>query len=107
MGIENRLGGVLSLVLAVGGGLIGANVVPRIFDAFIIGASAFGGAAMVMAGAHLILPDFGLFDRAAGTLPPALITFILGLAGMLWQFRNIEKWIRSQNSLGDVPGASE
>jgi hypothetical protein len=44
--------------------------VPRVFDILVVAASAMGGA--TMAGAHLILPGVGLFDRAAGGFLPAL-----------------------------------
>jgi hypothetical protein len=50
LGLDHIIGGVLGIVLAVVGAVIGASLVPRYFDAFIIGASAFGGAAMLMAG---------------------------------------------------------
>ena len=81
------MGGVLGVVLAVVGAVIGAIIVPKDFDAFIIVASAFGGAAMVMAGAHLLFPGVGLFYRAAGGFLPALLTFVLSAVGIGWQFR--------------------
>ena len=68
---------VLGAVLAVVGAIIGAIIVPRYFDAFVIVASAFGGAAMVMAGARWLFPGVGLFDRAAGGFMPALLTIVL------------------------------
>ena len=74
----------------VAGGLVGAVIVPQIFDSIIIGASAFGGATMAMAGAHLLLPGVGLFDRFAEGFAPRLMTIILAVVGIGWQFRNIE-----------------
>ena len=65
-GLDHFIGGVLGVVLAVVGAVIGAIIVPRYFDAFVIVASAFGGAAMVMAGAHWLFPGVGLL-----TVPPA------------------------------------
>jgi hypothetical protein len=103
-GLDSSSGGFLGTLLAVIGGLIGASIVPKFFDSFIIGASAFGGAAMVMAGAHLLLPGVGLFDRAAGGILPTLITMGLTVVGIGWQFSNIAKWVRLQPMHGDVSG---
>jgi hypothetical protein len=97
---------VLGAVLAVVGAIIGAIIVPRYFDAFVIVASAFGGAAMVMAGAHWLFPGVGLFDRAAGGFMPALLTIVLSAVGIGWQFKNIAAWIRSQPLYGDISGTS-
>jgi hypothetical protein len=105
-GLDHFIGGLFGVILAVFGGLVGAIIVPTFFDSFIIVASAFGGAAMVMAGAHLLLPGVGLFDRAAGNFLPALVTFILTLVGVGWQSTNIAKWVRSQPLLGDISGTS-
>jgi hypothetical protein len=62
---------------------------------------------MAMAGAHLLLPGVGLFDRFAGGFGPRLMTIILAVIGIGWQFRNIEKWVQSQPIRGDVPAASK
>ncbi|MES1156113.1 MAG: hypothetical protein ABUL48_06755, partial [Pseudorhodoplanes sp.] len=70
-------------ILALICGLIGGFIVPRYFDSLIIAASAFGGAVLAMAGANLILPGVGLFDRAAGGVVPALITLALAIAGVM------------------------
>ncbi|MFZ0397040.1 MAG: hypothetical protein WAM06_03230, partial [Methyloceanibacter sp.] len=80
LGLDHFIGGVLGVVLAVVGAAIGAIIVPRYFDAFVIVASAFGGAAMVMAGAHWLFPGVGLFDRTTGGFLPALLTFVLSAA---------------------------
>jgi len=92
LGLDGPLGGFFGTMLALVCGLIGGFVVPRYFDALIIAATAFGGAALVMTGAHLILPGVGLFDRAAGGVFPALITLVLAVAGVTWQLSNITKW---------------
>ena len=93
MGLDGRLGGFFGTILALICGLIGGFIVPRYFNSLIIAASAFGGAVLVMAGANLILPGVGLFDRAAGGVVPALITLALAIAGVSWQLSNIAKWV--------------
>ena len=93
MGLDGALGGFFGTILALICGLIGGFIVPRYFDSLIIAASAFGGAVLVMAGASLILPGVGLFDRAAGGVVPALITLALAIAGVSWQLSNIAKWV--------------
>lgn len=93
MGLDGALGGFFGTILALICGLIGGFIVPRYFDSLIIAASAFGGAVLVMAGANLILPGVGLFDRAAGGVVPALITLALAIAGVSWQLSNIAKWV--------------
>lgn len=105
LGLDNLLGGFFGTILALVCGLIGGFIVPLFFDLFVIVASAFGGAAMVMTGAHLLLPGVGVFDRAAGGLLPLLITLVLAAAGIGWQFRNLEAWIRSsaENQGGGSP----
>jgi hypothetical protein len=104
-GLDHFLG-VIGVVLAVVGAAIGAIIVPRYFDAFVIVSSAFAGAAMVLAGAHWLFPGVGLFDRAAGGLLPALELFILSVIGIAWQFKNIVAWVRPQPLYGDISGTS-
>jgi len=104
--LDSTTGGFLGIALAVIGGVIGANVVPKYFDMFIIGATAFSGAALVMAGANLLLPGVGLFDRAAGGIVPALMTMGLTVVGIGWQFRNIAKWVGITPMLGTISGTS-
>lgn len=101
--LDSPTGGFLGTALAVIGGVIGASLVPRYFDSFIIAASAFGGAALVMAGAHLLLPGVGVFDRAVGGVLPTLITLGLALAGICWQLNNIAKWVGTQPMIDDTP----
>ncbi|MBY0558956.1 hypothetical protein [Hyphomicrobium sp.] len=91
--LDSAGGGFLGTCLAVVGGILGANIVPKYFDLFVICVSAFGGAVLIMAGAHLLLPGAGLFDRTAGGILPTLMTLALTAVGIGWQFRNIDKWV--------------
>ena len=102
LGLENTIGGIIGLLLAAVLGFAGARVVPRVFDSFIIGASAVGGAAMVMTGAHYLFPGVELFDRSAGGLLPSLVAFGLAAIGIIWQMKNIANWL---DSLGVMSGA--
>ncbi len=104
--LDSSSGGFLGTVLAAIGGFIGAGVVPKYFDSFIIVASAFGGAVLVMAGAHLLLPGVGLFDRAAGGILPTLMTIVLTVVGISWQFSNIAKWVEMQPMSDGLSGKS-
>jgi hypothetical protein len=105
-GWDHGASGVFALFLAVFGAIVGASVVPRYFDAFIIGASAFGGAAMLMAGAHTLLPGVALFDRASGGMLPAMMTVVLTVLGVSWQFKNISTAIRSTPLYGEISGVA-
>jgi hypothetical protein len=102
LGLDQLIGGIVGTVLVVAGGLVGAMIVPQVFDSIIIAASAFGGAAMAMAGAHLLLPGVRLFDRLGGGLPPRLMTIALSIIGIGWQFRNVEKWVHSHPTFGGI-----
>ena len=43
----------------------------------------------------LLLHSYGgLFDLAAGGVVPALLTVILAVAGVSWQYSNIAMWIK-------------
>jgi hypothetical protein len=106
LGLDQRIGGIVGTALVVAGGLVGALIVPQVFDSIIIAASAFGGATMAMAGAHLLLPGVGLFDRLAGGLPPRLMTIALTAIGIGWQFRNIENWVQSHPGFHGDSGAA-
>ncbi len=103
-GWDHGASGVFAFILTVFGAIVGASVVPRYFDAFIIGASAFGGAAMLMAGAHTLLPGVALFDRASGGMLPATMTIILAVLGVSWQYKNIATAIRSTPLYGELSG---
>jgi hypothetical protein len=93
-GLESGLGGLFGIVLAAICAVIGGILVPRFFDTFVVVASALSGAAMVVAGAHIILPGLGLLS-GSGMLA-RLLTIILAVVGMGWQFSNIAKWIQSE-----------
>ena len=93
MVLDRFFGGFFAIILALVCGLIGGVLLPRYFDALVIAASAFGGAVIVMTGANLILPNVGLFDRAAGGVLPMLLTLALAAVGVAWQFSNIERWV--------------
>jgi len=101
-GLDGWLGGYFGRVLALVCGAVGGLLVPRFFDLFVIGASAVGGAAMVMTGANHILPGVGFFDRASGGMLPSLITIILAFAGVSWQLSNIAKWTQMLSTSHDV-----
>jgi hypothetical protein len=107
LGLDHLIGGIVGTALVVVGGLIGATIVPQVFDSIVIAASAFGGATMAMTGAHLLLPGVGLFDRFAGGLPPRVMTIVLTAIGIGWQFSNIEKWVQFQPMLGGVSAAAK
>lgn len=105
-GLDGWFGGFFGRILALVCGVIGGFLVPRFFDAFVIGTTAVTGAAMVMLGAHHILPGVGLFDRAAGGVVPAVLTIVLALVGIGWQYSNIAKWVQMLPLGRDVPGTS-
>jgi len=106
LGLDQLMGGILGTALVVVGGLVGAMIVPQVFDSIIIAASAFGGATMAMAGAHLLLPGVRVFDRLAGGLPPRLMTIALTAIAIGWQFRNVEKWAHSHPVFRGVSAAA-
>jgi hypothetical protein len=107
LGLDHLIGGIVGTALVVAGGLVGAIIVPQVFDSIIIAASAFGGATMAMTGAHLLLPSVGLFDRFAGGLPPRLMTIVLTAIGIGWQFSNIGKWVQLQPMRGGDSAAAK
>lgn len=102
LGLQNSVGGIVGLLLATIFGFVGARVVPRWFDMFVVAASAVGGAAMVMNGAHSLFPGIALFDRSTGGFLPSLLAFVLAAIGMIWQVKNISYWF---NSLGVTAGS--
>lgn len=95
-GLESGMGGIFGIVLAAICAVIGGILVPRFFDTFVVVASSISGAAMVVAGAHFLMPGLGLLDGTGGGLAARLLTIILAVVGMGWQFNNISKWIGSQ-----------
>ncbi len=91
-GLDGLLGGFFGVLLAMVCALAGALIVSLFFDTFVIAMSALSGAALVIAGAHHILPSVGLFDHAAGGLLPSLILLGLAMLGIAWQYSNISRW---------------
>jgi hypothetical protein len=105
-GIDGWLGGFFGRILGLVCGAIGGLLVPRFFDLFVIAASAVGGAVMVMTGASHIFPGVGILDRAASGVLPTLVTIMLAVAGVIWQFSNIAKWVPMLTAPGDVSDAA-
>jgi hypothetical protein len=106
LGVQHIIGGLLGLILAIAGAILGAIIVPSLFDPFLIVASAFSGAALVMTGGHSLFPGVGLFDRAAGGALPAIATIVLAAIGVSWQFKNISSWSGAHPLYGDISGNS-
>jgi hypothetical protein len=92
-GVDGFLGTFIGGILAVVLGLIGGSVVPRYFDLFVIFATSISGASMIMAGAHILAPNMQIFDVINGGIAPSILAIVLAAAGVVWQFRNIGKWI--------------
>jgi hypothetical protein len=92
LNLESLLGGFFARALAFACGLAGGVLVPRFFNAFVIGASAISGASLVMIGAHHVFPGVQLFDVAAGNPLSVLALVALALIGVAWQAKNISSW---------------
>lgn len=92
--LDTVIGAVLARLLVLACGVLGGILVPMFFNPFVIGASAFSGAALAVAGAHHLLPDFGIFDVRAGGPWPAALVVALALFGVIWQSKNIATWVR-------------
>jgi hypothetical protein len=90
--LDTMLGAVVARLLVLICGVLGGILVPRFFDAFIIGSSAFSGAVMSIIGAHHLFPNLGLFDIATGGPLPTALAVVLTLLGVIWQSKNIAKW---------------
>ncbi len=104
LNLDGLLGGFFTSLLALACGLLGGILVPRFFDAFVVGASAISGAAMAVTGAHHIFPRAALFDLAGGGPLPAVLTIILALIGIAWQGRNIANWVHAVSSHDTIIG---
>jgi hypothetical protein len=91
LGLDRMVNGFFGAILTVGGGLLGGTVASKYFDLFIIAASAFGGATLVVSGAQLLLPVTS--DPTSWSTLPALITVILTVLGVRWQLSNIASWV--------------
>ena len=95
--IASALGvtGFLGLAIMIVAGVIGAGITLAVFDAFIVVASALGGAGLAMDGLHLIFASIEILDRTAianGAVVPLIIWIVAGTIAMGWQFMNIERW---------------
>lgn len=90
--LDTMLGAVMARLLVLICGVLGGILVPRFFDAFVIGSSAFSGAVMSIIGAHHLFPNLGLFDIEAGGPLPTALAVVLTLLGVIWQSKNIAKW---------------
>ena len=93
LGLTGFLGVVVMAIAAV----LGAFVTLAVFDAFIVVASALGGAGLVMDGIHLLFSSWMMFDRstiAEGAMVPLVIWVVAGAIAMGWQFMNIEEWTK-------------
>ena len=89
------LTGILGVIIMIVAAVVGAGITLAVFDAFIIVASAIGGAGLVMDGVHLIFQSLDVLDRttiALGTITPLVIWIVISAIAMGWQFMNIERW---------------
>jgi hypothetical protein len=98
LGLDRLMSGFSGAALAAVGGLAGAAVALRYFDLFIIVASAFSGAALIVTGGQLLLPTP---TEPSGSILPALLTAILGVFGLRWQLSNIASWVPAEPAAGD------
>jgi len=98
LGMDRVIAGFSALILATIGGVLGATVALRYFDVFLVVASAFGGAALIVTGAQLILPTP---LEPSGSILPALLTVILGTFGLRWQISNIASWVPPESGTAD------
>ena len=96
--------GFLGALFMIGGAVIGAGITLIVFDAFIIVASAVGGAGLAMDGLHLIFRSLDMVDRSTisdGAVAPLIIWVVLGALAMAWQFKNIERWTHNAGPATD------
>jgi hypothetical protein len=96
--LDRVMSGFAGVVLVGVGGAVGATVAMKYFDLFIIAASAFGGAALIVTGGQLLLPTPA---EPTGTILPALLTVILGVFGLRWQLGNIASWVPARPAHDD------
>lgn len=94
-GFDGRMGAAFGTVLAILFGVVGASVVPRYFDLFVVVLTAVSGATLVMSGAHSIMPGVAIFDMASGGRISYLLSLALAAVGIVWQFSNIQKWLQA------------
>ena len=89
VGLDRATQGFVSAVVSLAGGLIGAAIARNYFDWVVVGASAVGGAALVVAGAQMVLP----IAQASGSPLPIVLTAILASIGVSWQLKNRAAWV--------------
>lgn len=94
LGLDRVTNGFVGAAVAISGGLLGATIAPKYFDFFIVAASAFGGATLVVAGAQMFLPT--ATEASSGSVLPMLLTAILTVIGVHWQLKNIAAWVPTQ-----------
>ncbi len=90
LGLDRHVAAFSVTILAAVAGVLGATIALRYFDIYIVVASAFGGAALIVTGAQLLLPTPA---EPSASILPALITIILGIFGLRWQISNIASWV--------------
>lgn len=91
------LTGFLGLIVMMSAAVLGAVLTLKVFDSFIVVASAYGGAGLVMDGAHLIFRSLDIIDRSAiagGAVPPLLVWIAAGTIALAWQFKNLDRWAK-------------
>jgi hypothetical protein len=90
-------GTLISVVLAVIGGVAFGIMIPTVFNTLVIIGTAVSGAAMVVDGANMIL-DLEILNRfdafSTGSVVALVIWIVLAVVGLGWQYRNIENWVR-------------
>jgi hypothetical protein len=93
LNLDTILGGTLARGLAFACAVAGGMLVPRYFNAFVIGTSAISGASIILIGLHHVFPAIGLFNVTSGDALPTAILIVLALAGAVWQSKNYNNWI--------------
>lgn len=94
--------GVLGVALMLVGSIVGALLTLVFFDPFIIFATAFAGASLIMDGLFIIIPQLDMLDRTqiqSGQFLPTVIWIVLAAVGLGWQFMNISKWVGIEASV--------
>ncbi|MGE3697342.1 MAG: hypothetical protein AB7G08_00925 [Hyphomicrobiaceae bacterium] len=87
---------LLAAVIAVIGGVAGAMIAMRFFDALVIAASAYGGATLIVLGARMLLPIAS--EPTALSAIPAIIAIVLAILGMRFQLQHMDEWRPAQFS---------
>ena len=95
-GFDGRMGAAFGTVLAILFGVVGASVVPRYFDLFVVvthGRKRSNLGNVRCAFHHAGRCDLRHGNRRAGS--PDLLSLALAAVGIVWQFSNIEKWLKA------------